>query len=244
MTFTEHDQEPAALDFLERKSDSSADRRSRISGPLRAYLGGQLQLLYAPVMSAELPTQLLGIIARLENTINGHEAQGASKFREGLVAALPQLRGFAHSLTMNANRADDLVQETVLKAWKNQHCFQPDTSLNAWLFTILRNQFYTECRKAKREVEDTDGAAAARLTSLPDQEDRIEVQQVWEKLAKLPPAQREALLLIGMHGMTYEAAAEVLGCETGTVKSRVSRARSLLSEMLGFADGRLSRAPA
>jgi RNA polymerase sigma-70 factor (ECF subfamily) len=244
MTFTEQDHERADLHSLERGSGSSADRSPCISGPLRAYLGGQLQSLYAPVMSEVLPAQLLGIIARLEDTINGHEVQGASEFREGLIAALPQLRGFAHSLTMNANRADDLVQETVLKAWKNQHCFRPGTSLNAWLFTILRNQFYTECRKAKREVEDADGAAAARLTSLPDQEDRIEAQQVWEKLAKLPPLQREALLLIGMHGMTYEAAAEVLGCETGTVKSRVSRARAVLSESLGFADGRLSRASA
>ncbi|AWN44459.1 hypothetical protein DK389_09385 [Methylobacterium durans] len=112
------------------------------------------------------------------------------------------------------------------------------------MFTILRNQFYTECRKHKREVEDADGAAAERLTALADQEDRIELQDVWGKVAKLPALQREALLLVSIHDMTYEAAAEVIGCQVGTVKSRVSRGRALLSNPLGFADGRLSRVTA
>jgi RNA polymerase sigma-70 factor (ECF subfamily) len=148
------------------------------------------------------------------------------------------------SLTGIAIRADDLVQETLLKAWSNQHRFQVGSNLNAWLFTILRNHFYSECRKHKREVEDVDGVAAERLTALPDQEDRIELQDVWSKLAKLPALQREARLLVSLHEMTYEAAAEVIGCQVGTVKSRVCRGRALLSDLLSFADGRLSRATA
>ncbi|WP_335645523.1 sigma-70 family RNA polymerase sigma factor [Methylobacterium durans] len=120
----------------------------------------------------------------------------------------------------------------------------PGSNLNAWLFTILRNQFYSECRKHKREVEDADWVAAERLIEVPDQEDRIELQDVWGKVAKLPAVQREALLLVSVHDMTYEAAAEVIGCQVGTVKSRVSRGRALLSDLLGFADGRLSRVTA
>ena len=110
----------------------------------------------------------------------------------------------------------------------------------AWLCTVLRNQFYTECRKAKREVEDADGTAAAQMIALPAQEHGIALQQVWATLAKLPPLQREALLLVGAQGMTYEAAAEVMGCQAGTMKSRVSRARAFLAGSLGMADDRIS----
>jgi RNA polymerase sigma-70 factor (ECF subfamily) len=241
MTFTEQDQARSEHQAVEAGSTPRADTRPRLPALLRAFLGRELQAFYASVMAEETPSPLLALIARFEDAIAALDAPATSTFREDLLAALPGLRAFAMSLAVNAARADDLVQETLLKAWQNQHRFQSGTSLNAWLFTILRNQFYSECRKRKREVEDADGTAAARLTSLADQEDRIEVQQVWDKLAKLPPLQREALLLIGMHGMTYEAAAELLGCETGTVKSRVSRARAFLAASLGFTDGRLSR---
>ena len=102
----------------------------------------------------------------------------------------------------------------------------------------MRNQFYTECRKAKREVEDADGAEAAQLIELPSQEHGIELQKVWAILAKLPPAQREALLLVAGQGMTYEAAAALLGTQTGTMKSRVSRARAFLADALKASEDR------
>ena len=221
----------------------ASDPRPQLPAAVRDHLGSQLRTFYRDIKGAQ-PRPLLDLIARLETALAAQGSLTVSTFRDDLLAVLPDLRAFSRSLAVNPCRADDLVQETLLKAWQNQHRFLPGSNLKAWLFTILRNQFYTECRKRKREVEDADGVAAARLTALPDQVDRIELQQVWSKLAKLPPLQREALLLIGMHGMTYEAAAELIGCETGTVKSRVSRGRALLPDLMGFADGRLSRASA
>jgi RNA polymerase sigma-70 factor (ECF subfamily) len=206
---------------------------------VRDHLGSQLQTFYASIMAETQPQRLLDLIAQLGAALDAQDRTVVSAFREELVAALPGLRAFALSLAVSPTRADDLVQETLLKAWANQHRFQPGSNLMAWLCTILRNQFYTECRKAKREVEDADGAAAARMIALPAQEHGIALQQVWATLAKLPPLQREALLLVGAQGMTYEAAAEVMGCQTGTMKSRVSRARGFLASSLGMADDRV-----
>ncbi|POR41428.1 sigma-70 family RNA polymerase sigma factor [Methylobacterium sp. V23] len=199
---------------------------------VRDHLGRQLQAVYGSLKAEEQPQRLLNLIAQLDVALAHQGSQAASVFRQELLAALPGLRGFALSLVVNATRADDLVQETLLRAWKSQDRFVPGTNLMAWLCTILRNQFYTECRKAKREVEDADGAEAAKIITLPSQEHGIELQKVWAILAKLPPAQREALLLVAGQGMTYEAAAALLGTQTGTMKSRVSRARAFLAETL------------
>jgi RNA polymerase sigma factor (sigma-70 family) len=124
------------------------------------------------------------------------------------------------------------VQETLLKAWAKQEQFVSGTNLRAWLCTILRNQFYTECRKRRREVDDADGAMAAEMIALAGQEHGSDLKTVWQHIGRLPALQREALLLVGAQGLTYEAAAEVMGCEVGTAKSRVSRARSVLAERL------------
>jgi len=155
-----------------------------------------------------------------------------SLIRDGLVAALPSLRAFAISLTHDITFADDLVQETILRAWNAADRFEPGTNLNAWLFTILRNQFLSARRKAAREVEDADGNHAARLTTPPNQKDRIEVEDMRAALARLPEAQREAVLLVGASGFSYEEAGEIMGVAVGTVKSRVHRARMSLAEML------------
>lgn len=175
-----------------------------------------------------MPQRLLDLIAQLDQVLSARDRDSADVFRLGLIDALPKLRLFAISIIPDAHRVDDLVQETVLKAWAKQDLFVPGTNLTAWLCTILRNHFYTEYRKRKREVEDADGAAAAELISPASQEHTSELRAVWAHIAKLPAAQREALLLVGAQGLTYEAAAEVMGCETGTVKSRVSRARASL----------------
>ena len=227
-----------------RPNEASSFPPPELPAASRIHLGSQLRASYASVMAEEVPARLLDLVARFEAALAHSDASASATFRSELLAAIPDLRAFARSLAVDASRADDLVQETLLKAWRSQQRFAPGSNFKAWTFTILRNQFYSECRKARREVEDPDGAAAARLTTLPDQVDRVELEEVWARLGTLPPLQREALLLVGSQGLTYEAAAEVLGCQVGTVKSRVSRGRALLSHLLGFADGRLSRASA
>jgi len=152
--------------------------------------------------------------------------------REMILAAVPRLRAFAISLTGSVDRADDLVQETLLRAWTHFDSFQTGTNLNAWLFTILRNLFRSDYRKRKREVADSDGIYSLCLSSMPEQTGKIELIEVRTALAKLPPEQREALILIGADGLSYEEAAQICGCAVGTIKSRVNRARTHLAKML------------
>jgi len=154
--------------------------------------------------------------------------------RDTVLAAVPSLRAFAISLCGNVDRADDLVQETLLRALANIDSFQPGSNMPAWLFTILRNLFRSEYRKRRREVEDADGSYAASLKSQPEQTSRVEFREFREALAKLPPDQREALVLVGASGFSYEEAAEICGCAVGTIKSRVNRARARLTEMLAI----------
>ena len=158
--------------------------------------------------------------------------QGGAEIKQDMVAAIPRLRAFAVSLCGNQDRADDLVQETLAKALLNINSFAVGTNLLAWLFTILRNAYYSELRKRRREVADVDGSLAGTLVSKPDQEDHMEYLDFREALQKLPADQREALILIGGSGLSYEEAAEICNCAVGTMKSRVSRARSRLSELL------------
>jgi RNA polymerase sigma-70 factor (ECF subfamily) len=154
--------------------------------------------------------------------------------RDAVLAAVPSLRAFAISLSGNVDRADDLVQETLLRALANIDSFQPGTNMSAWLFTILRNLFRSEYRKRRREVEDGDGSYAETLKSQPEQSSRVEFEEFRTALAKLPPDQREALILVGASGFSYEEAAEICGCAVGTIKSRVNRARSRLADLLSI----------
>ena len=156
------------------------------------------------------------------------------ELRNLLLGAVPSLRAFAISLSGNVDRADDLVQDTLLRALANIHRFEPGTNLNAWLFTILRNLFHSEYRKRKREVEDGDGAYAARLATAPEQHAHLDFGDLRVALAKLSPDQREAVLLIGAEGFSYEEAAQICGTAVGTIKSRVNRARNRLSDLLSL----------
>lgn len=156
----------------------------------------------------------------------------AGNVREDIVAALPMLRAFARSLAGNRHAADDLVQETVYKALANLDKFAEGTNLHAWLITILRNQFYSEGRKKRREVEDANGKLAGQLTTPAAQLGQLELADFQRALQLLPPEQREALVLIGASGFSYEQVAEIAGVRIGTVKSRVSRARARLEELL------------
>jgi RNA polymerase sigma-70 factor (ECF subfamily) len=151
-----------------------------------------------------------------------------------ILAVIPNLRAFAVSLCGNVDRADDLVQETLVKAWSKLNSFVEGTNLRAWLFTILRNLYYSEYRKRRREIADSDGSIAARLASAPAQPSHMDMLDFREALQHLPTDQREALILIGATGLSYEEAAGVCGCAIGTMKSRVNRARTRLAELLAI----------
>lgn len=154
------------------------------------------------------------------------------EFRSQIIAAIPGLRAFGMSLTARGDRADDLVQETLMKAWKHHDSYQPGTNMKAWLYTILRNEFYTQLRKRKREVEDADGAYSSRVMVPAEQNGHLDMADLRIALDKLPEDQREAIILVGASGFSYEEAAEICSVAVGTVKSRVNRARARLSVLL------------
>jgi len=173
----------------------------------------------------------------------------SNRFKNDLVAEIKNLRAFAISLSGSVSLADDLVQETLLRAWSKSDKFQPGTSLRAWLFTILRNIYYSNYRKRAREVQDSEGAYARRLTISGDQESHLDLEDFRKALTKLPAEQREVLTLVGASGLSYEEAAAICQVEIGTIKSRLSRARAKLVEMLaleetseGMIERRLRRA--
>lgn len=155
-----------------------------------------------------------------------------SEWREGVEALIPSLRAFAWSLSRNAADADDLVQETLIKAWANRESFQVGTNLRAWLFTILRNTWYTTATKRRREVADEDGHHAAGLTAPANQEWSVELNALQAALNTLPPDHREAIVMVGAAGLSYEEAAQISGCALGTIKSRVNRARNRLAVLM------------
>tara|TARA_R110002020_G_scaffold58372_4_gene160053 strand:+ start:16936 stop:17517 length:582 start_codon:yes stop_codon:yes gene_type:complete len=161
-------------------------------------------------------------------------AEGATafSFKREMLAALPGLRAFAVSLSRRHDRADDLVQETVMKAWGKQESFQPGTNMRAWLFTILRNEFYSQMRRKGRELPDPDGVFAGNLATHPEQYGKLDLADFKAALDTLPDDQREAIILIGASGFAYEEAAEIAGVAVGTIKSRVNRARIRLREIL------------
>lgn len=153
-------------------------------------------------------------------------------FRAELLAVIPNLRAFAMSLVGAADKADDLVQETLVRAWDKRSSFTPGTNLKGWLFTILRNEFYSQMRKRKREVPDPEGAMSERLSIHPEQVGRMDMEDFKKAVNTLPEDQREALILVGASGFSYEEAAEICQCAVGTIKSRVSRARAQLARTL------------
>ena len=161
-----------------------------------------------------------------------------SRFEKDLLEATPFLRAFARTLCHDAELAEDLAQEALLSAWRHRAKFEPGTNLRAWLATILRNRFYSLGRRRKWQA-DYDQAAIERTLLAPDDPQRIlELEDVRRALAMLPDFQREALILVGAGGMSYEEVAQIAGCPLGTVKSRVRHARDELQACLF--GGRLS----
>jgi len=156
----------------------------------------------------------------------------SSSLRDALVGEMGSLRAFAVSLCGDKERADDLVQETLMKAWAHHSSFQPGTNLRAWLYTILRNEFYSQMRKKGREIEDVDGAYSRNVGVHPDQHGHLDMADMHIALGQLPADQREALLLVAASGFSYEEAATICDVAMGTIKSRVNRARNRLAEIL------------
>lgn len=154
-------------------------------------------------------------------------------FKDELIEALRSLRAFARTFHRDEARAEDLVQETMLKAWTKREQFQPGSNMKAWLFTILRNTYLSELRKKKREVEDADGSLVAGLAEKPKQDGHMAMRDFRNALELLSDDQREALILVGASGFSYDEAAEICGVASGTIKSRVSRARARIAELMG-----------
>jgi len=157
-----------------------------------------------------------------------------SGVKADLISAVPNLRAFALALCGNADKADDLVQETLVRAYGSLSSLAEGTNLMAWLVTILRNAYYNEYVKRRREVADPEGVIAGQLVSPPAQNAHMDLLDFRAALQQLPPDQREALILIGASGFSYDEAGSICNCAAGTVKSRVSRARERLSDLLAL----------
>ena len=154
------------------------------------------------------------------------------QFKDELIALIPHLRAFARSLCDDPALADDIAQETMLKAWKARESFKPETNMKAWAFTILRNHFYSEKRRDWRSKPLDPQLAETTLIASDDASQKIELLAVRNALKKLPDEQREAVILVGAGGLSYEEAAIVCGCAVGTIKSRISRGRKTLERMM------------
>jgi RNA polymerase sigma-70 factor (ECF subfamily) len=162
-------------------------------------------------------------------------------FRDELLAAIPHLRAHALAMCGNAALADDLVQDTMVRCWSKCHQFEPGTNFIGWAYTILRNLYISHARRRRREVEDVDGVFASAVPAPAAQEHAFDLGTLRRALMQLPQSQRDALLLVTVEDMSCEEAGRVLGCNTGTIKSRVSRARDTLAKMIGDDSRELQR---
>lgn len=159
-------------------------------------------------------------------------AEDKVDFKRELTEVVPHLRAFARGLCGRPDMADDLVQEALLKAWAAQERFEPGTSMRAWTFVILRNAYLTDMRRNRFRGEYDETTAERILTAPAGQEEPIHLGDLHRALLTLPPERREALLLVGAGGFSYEEAANICGCAVGTIKSRVGRARATLTSMI------------
>ncbi len=194
-------------------------------------VGRYLSYAYAPVVAMSVPVEFRDLLARLGDRESDRN-KSDREFKRQLTAVIPALRAFARNLCRDDSMADDLVQDTMLRAWAARDRFTPGTSFKAWTFTILRNSFLSQMRRKRFTGEWDERAAEFALQARPEQEGRLHVEDVSRALAKLPEAQRQALMLVGADERTYEETAEIQGVPLGTIKSRVARGRSALVRMV------------
>ncbi len=168
------------------------------------------------------------------NGDTGQNGAGGPSLQQQILAHQPQLRAYAMSLSRSADRSDDLVQETMLRAISKIESFRPGTNMGAWLTTILRNCYLSDLRRRRHEVEDADGCYSESLRSAPEQEGHMEYREFCSALRAIPFDQREALMLVGAAGLSYEDTATLCRTTTGTIKSRINRARSRLAALLSI----------
>lgn len=205
-------------------------------------LGGFLRTAYAEAVSQTLPEVFQDLLDQLEEASPqppeaGHEQLSDGEFKAELLAIIPQLRAFGRSLSGSADLADDLAQETLMKAWAARTRFQAGTNIRAWTFIILRNLFLSQMRRSRFKGE-WDEISAERLLLAPAGQDKyVELADLQRGLLQLPQAQREALILVGAGGFAYEEAAAICECAVGTIKSRVARGRAALEALI--AEGKM-----
>lgn len=206
---------------------------------IRRHLGLSLGTAYVALTEVPQPERFAELLGKLERVLAELGQRDEESFRVDFIQAVPSLHHFAMSLTKNTAMADDLVQDTLLRAWRSRARFEPGTNLGAWLFTIMRNAFYTAHRRHSREVPDSDGDHAAKLVTAPAQGGHVDLKDAEAALAKLPAPLRQALTLVAIESLSYEEAATVMNCRIGTVKSRVWRARESLAALLGYRPGEI-----
>lgn len=160
------------------------------------------------------------------------DLQADEQFRRELLTTLPHLRAFARGLSGRPDYADDLAQEAAIKAWTARERYTPGTNMRAWTFAILRNHYLSELRRSRRQTDLDEGAVERMLVMDADQEGSIHLSDMDAALQQLAPERREAVMLVGAGGFTYEEAAEIADCAVGTMKSRVARARAELNRLL------------
>ncbi len=202
-----------------------------------ADVGGWLRSVFAASAAAPLPELFQILLDRLANEadperIKPPEALSDKDFKAEIAAVIPHLRAFGRSLSGSRDLADDLVQETLMKAWAARDRFQAGTNMRAWTFIILRNLFLSQMRRARFKGEWDDFTADKLLAAPAGQDRQIELGDLQRGLLELPQAQREALILVGAGGFAYEEAAAICKCAVGTIKSRVARGRAALEIIL------------
>jgi RNA polymerase sigma-70 factor (ECF subfamily) len=205
-----------------------------LSLDIQKHLGERLAAVYSQRDAEPSLAHFADLLARLDAALS--EAKGSDElaFRTGLLGATTYLLRFAMTLARDRAAADDLVQDTMLRAWRSRDRFQAGTNLEAWLATIMRNTFYSLYRKHTREVADSDGNYAARLMSLPEQSCGLDLQDMRVAIERLPAPMRQALMLVTVENLSLKEAACIIKCPIGTVKSRVWRARQQLAAILGY----------
>lgn len=203
---------------------------------VQIHLGELLGMTYSvlPDVFTDCPGRLSALVGDLTAALFVKAVSDDQTFSTEFLAMRSSLRRFAQSLTRDPARADDLVQDTMLKAWRSRESYAIGTNISAWLFTIMRNSFYSNMRQSGREISTDSHDHVFDQAALPQQLDSLDIKDMETALSKLTVVMRQALMLVAIEHASYEEAAVIMKCRIGTVKSRVWRARQQLTINLGY----------